>query len=155
MDYQEVLEAIVDAIQNRIAEREHDSENYKEFYVGKTSDFSRRWDEHHNESKFSDGNLPDARYFNEMYKLAEGEPETINQLEKDVIKYFNGNPKMFNKNEGGGGNPNANVLYVLFHMEFVGDENNAIQSIGNDDSPIAEGFPLNLTESDVQPPIYK
>ena len=155
MTYKQALDSIVAAILYRIAEGNNDSEVYEKFYIGKTAKFSQRWNEHHNDSRFSDESLPDAKYFNEMYKLAEGTPETINQLEIDVIHHFQGEDKMCNEIEGGSGNPEANVLYVLFHMAFVGDDRNAIHSIGNDESPIADGFPLNLTESDVQPKLYE
>lgn len=154
MVYQTAFLEIVNAIQCRIAERKGDSEKYQSFYVGKTPDYAQLWEEHHNENKFEDENLPDARYFNEMYKLAKGTPETINQLEKDVIEYFKTNTKLFNVNEAVEDNPHANVLYVLFHMEFVGVEEIAINSIGNDDCQIAEGFPLNLIDSDVQLKLY-
>lgn len=75
------------------------------FYIGKTENFERRKEEHFN---------PQGDGYTYMWKIAEGTPSLITEMEDKLISYFKTtsfSSLLDNRNVGSGGNPEAVVLY--------------------------------------------
>ena len=122
MDY---LQQIKTAIDDRL--------NWKKctcFYIGKTDNFESRCLEHRQEEGYTF-----------CWELAKGEAELISKLEDNLIKLYKEDKRLKNKNEGSGGNPNADTLYVAFRYE---DENFNPNELHDDVLPIQKGFPIQL-----------
>ena len=116
------LQKIKQAIDARLEWKECNA-----FYIGKTSDFEERKIEHEND------------HYNLCWELAHGIPEQISELENALICTYKGNSKLFNKNEGSGGNPEATILYVAFQFKDLG-----LDDLHDDIVPISDGFPIEI-----------
>lgn len=109
--------------------------NLEKFYIGKTANYDERERVH-----------KDDEGYNFMWKVAEGDSDAINSAEKLLISYFTKlmPSKIANKNEGGGGNEKANILYLCVKAKI-----NNVDELFDDTMPI-EGIdnPFNLTVND-------
>ena len=99
------------------------------FYIGKTDDFVKRFQEHK-----GDG-------YNYGWELAKGPSEQISLLENNLILYYRRDKRLGNTNAGSAGNKKANILYIVCYCKT---ENLSVDEIADDEVPIEEGFPLNL-----------
>lgn len=100
------FQIIKDAIQAFLESHQ----NVSSFYIGKAEDYERRKDEHLQ----GDG-------YTYMWKLAEGTPSSIAEMENKLISYFKTSrfsSLLDNRNAGSGGNPEAEVLYFCAKSEI-------------------------------------
>lgn len=78
----------------------------KSFWVGKTNNITRRFQEYYEEIGCHD-----------IKEIANGEREIINQAEIDLLQYFREHrylgDKLENPNRGGGGNEDSDKLYIV------------------------------------------
>ena len=77
----------------------------KNFYIGKTDDVNDRECEHINNG------------YTNFSIIAKGASDIINYTETALISYFRTSPlksKLVNINNGGGGNAEADTLYIVF-----------------------------------------
>lgn len=101
----------------------------KNFYIGKTDDVNDRECEHINNG------------YTNFSVIAKGTSNIINNAEKELISYFQTSrlkSKLVNINNGGGGNAEANTLYIVFVRCNVED----ISEV--DGSLMPSGYPINI-----------
>ena len=101
----------------------------KNFYIGKTDDVNDRECEHINNG------------YTNFSIIATGNPDIINDAEIALISYFRTSPlksKLANINNGGGGNTEADTLYIVFVRCNVED----ISEV--DGSLIPLNYPINI-----------
>lgn len=99
------------------------------FYIGKTADVNDRECEHSNNG-----------YAN-FSEIAKGVPDAINKAEKELVSHFLESPlksKFDNENNGGGGNPKADTLYIVFVRKNIQDPNEPNGSL------MPSNYPINL-----------
>lgn len=99
------------------------------FYIGETADVNERECEQSNKG-----------YAN-FSEIAKGVPDEINKAEKELISYFlesSLKSKCGNKNNGGGGNSEADTLYIVFVRKNIQDPNEP------DGSLMPSNYPINL-----------
>ncbi len=101
----------------------------KNFYIGKTDNVNDRECEHINNG------------YTNFSKIAKGTSKIINKAEKVLISYFRTSrlkSKLDNINNGGGGNAEADTLYIVFVRCNVED----ISEV--DGSLMPSGYPINI-----------
>ena len=82
-----------------------DGDTIKKFYIGKTDNVNDRECEHINNG------------YTNFSIIAKGASDIINYTETALISYFRTSPlksKLVNINNGGGGNAEADTLYIVF-----------------------------------------
>lgn len=120
----EQIQSIIKDIENICS-----SNTIKQFYIGKTADVNERECEHSNNG-----------YAN-FSEIAKGVPDEINKAEKELISYFlesSLKSKCGNENNGGGGNSEADTLYIVFVRKNIQDPNEP------DGSLMPSNYPINL-----------
>lgn len=106
-----------------------DGDTIKKFYIGKTDNVNDRECEHINNG------------YTNFSIIATGTPDIINNAEIALISYFQTSPlksKLANINNGGGGNTEADSLYIVFVRCNVED----ISEV--DGSLMPSGYPINI-----------
>ena len=106
-----------------------DGDTIKKFYIGKTDNVNDRECEHINNG------------YTNFSIIAKGASNIINNAEKELISYFQTSPlksKLANINNGGGGNAEADTLYIVFVRCNVED----ISEV--DGSLMPSGYPINI-----------
>ena len=101
----------------------------KNFYIGKTDDVNDRECEHINNG------------YTNFSIIATGASDIINYTETALISYFRTSPlksKLVNINNGGGGNAEADTLYIVFVRCNVED----ISEVDGSLMPL--GYPINI-----------
>ena len=101
----------------------------KNFYIGKTDDVNDRECEHINNG------------YTNFSIIAKGASDIINYTETALISYFRTSPlksKLVNINNGGGGNAEADTLYIVFVRCNVED----ISEVDGSLMPL--GYPINI-----------
>ncbi|WP_449019740.1 hypothetical protein [Prevotella jejuni] len=101
----------------------------KNFYIGKTDDVNDRECEHLNNG------------YTNFSVIATGASDIINYTETALISYFRTSrlkSKLVNINNGGGGNAEADTLYIVFVRCNVED----ISEV--DGSLMPSGYPINI-----------
>ena len=101
----------------------------KNFYIGKTDDVNDRECEHINNG------------YTNFSVIATGASDIINYTETALISYFRTSrlkSKLVNINNGGGGNAEADTLYIVFVRCNVED----ISEV--DGSLMPSGYPINI-----------
>ena len=101
----------------------------KNFYIGKTDNVNDRECEHINNG------------YTNFSVIATGASDIINNAEKELISYFRTSPlksKLVNINNGGGGNAEADTLYIVFVRCNVED----ISEV--DGSLMPSNYPINI-----------
>lgn len=101
----------------------------KNFYIGKTDDVNDRECEHINNG------------YTNFSIIATGASDIINYTETALISYFRTSPlksKLVNINNGGGGNAEADTLYIVFVRCNVED----ISEV--DGSLMPPNYPINI-----------
>lgn len=106
-----------------------DGDTIKKFYIGKTDNVNDRECEHINNG------------YTNFSIIAKGASNIINNAEKELISYFQTSrlkSKLVNINNGGGGNAEADTLYIVFVRCNVED----ISEV--DGSLMPSGYPINI-----------
>ena len=101
----------------------------KNFYIGKTDDVNDRECEHLNNG------------YTNFSVIATGASDIINYTETALISYFRTSrlkSKLDNINNGGGGNAEADTLYIVFVRCNVEDISDV------DGSLMPSGYPINI-----------
>ena len=101
----------------------------KKFYIGKTDNVNDRECEHINNG------------YTNFSIIAKGASNIINNAEKELISYFQTSrlkSKLVNINNGGGGNAEADTLYIVFVRCNVED----ISEV--DGSLMPSNYPINI-----------
>ena len=101
----------------------------KNFYIGKTNNVNDRECEHINNG------------YTNFSIIAKGASNIINNAEKELISYFQTSrlkSKLVNINNDGGGNAEADTLYIVFVRCNVED----ISEV--DGSLMPSGYPINI-----------
>lgn len=95
MDTIQLLENDIKSLLNRYP-------NLVKFYIGKTSDYSRRYEEHADEG------------YKYLFPIAEGNAKVICEVEKLLLEIFKNYPQNDNRRIGGG-DQNADKLYLAIN----------------------------------------
>lgn len=106
-----------------------DGDTIKKFYIGKTDNVNDREFEHINNG------------YTNFSIIATGTPDIINHAEIALISYFQTSrlkSKLVNINNGGGGNAEADTLYIVFVRCNVED----ISEV--DGSFMPSNYPINI-----------
>lgn len=102
---EKALETIIQEIEKKLKFRT----DFIEFKIGKTDDLDERRDKYRSEGYYY------------LWEIGCGTSSDINMAEKTLIEYFRDESpyrkRCKNKNDGGGGNPNANKLYLAVKPE--------------------------------------
>lgn len=81
------------------------------------------------------------KFYTHFCEICKGTPEIINHYEKELIEYFEKHStlkeKQANERDGGGGNPNADILYVA-----IKNKENDINEI--DGNILPKDYPLKF-----------
>lgn len=120
----EQIQSIIKDIENICVD-----ETIELFYIGKTADVNERECEHSNNG------------YTNFSEIAKGVPDEINKAEKELVSYFLESllkSKFDNENNGGGGNPEADTLYIVFVRKNIQDSD----EIGG--SLMPSNYPINL-----------
>lgn len=80
-------------------------------YIGKTVDIKERAKEHEHEHGYL-----------YLTPVAQGNPNLISRLEKDIIDIFKDQLRVLNSSEHSTGNKDANILYICFDSCHPDDE---------------------------------
>lgn len=120
----EQIQSIIKDIENICID-----ETIELFYIGKTADVNERECEHSNNG------------YTNFSEIAKGVPDAINKAEKELVSHFLESPlksKFDNENNGGGGNSEADTLYIVFVRKNIQDSD----EIGG--SLMPSNYPINL-----------
>lgn len=101
----EALQTIIKAVEEKLKFRT----DFIEFKIGKTDDLEERKAQYQSEKYYY------------LWEIGYGTPNDVNMAEKAIIKYFRDKSpykeRCKNENDGGGGNPKADKLYLAVKPE--------------------------------------
>lgn len=101
----QALQTMINAVEEKLDFRT----DFIEFKIGKTDDIEKRKAQYRSEKYYY------------LWEIGYGTPSDVNMAEKALIEYFRDKSKnkerCKNENDGGGGNPQADKLYLAVKPE--------------------------------------